>query len=76
MEEYFGSCTNHAECEAACPKSISIDYIASMNRDDFKAKVKNRRLVSRTSTFFSTVRSVHACGPGSVRTIKVRVLPV
>ena len=21
MEEYFGSCTNHGECEAACPKS-------------------------------------------------------
>jgi succinate dehydrogenase / fumarate reductase iron-sulfur subunit len=48
MEEYFGSCTNHAECEAACPKSISIDYIALMNRDYVKAKVKNRRLVART----------------------------
>ena len=30
---YFGSCTNHRECEAACPKSISIDFIALMNRD-------------------------------------------
>ena len=28
METYFGSCTNHRECEAACPKSISIDFIA------------------------------------------------
>jgi len=27
MEQYFGSCTNHRECEAACPKSISIDFI-------------------------------------------------
>ena len=48
MEEYFGSCTNHAECEAACPKSISIDYIALMNRDYFKAKFRNPRLASRT----------------------------
>ena len=44
MEEYFGSCTNHAECQEACPKSISIDYIALMNRDYVKAKFKNRRL--------------------------------
>lgn len=31
--EGFGSCTNHAECEAACPKEISIDFIAMLNRD-------------------------------------------
>lgn len=29
----FGSCTNHYECEAACPKGISVDFIAKMNRD-------------------------------------------
>ncbi|WKZ82238.1 MAG: succinate dehydrogenase/fumarate reductase iron-sulfur subunit [Acidimicrobiia bacterium] len=33
MERFFGSCTNHGECEAACPKSISIDFIALLNRD-------------------------------------------
>jgi len=49
MEEYFGSCTNHGECEVACPKSISIDFIAMMNRDYVKAKVKNRRLLSQNS---------------------------
>jgi len=49
MEEYFGSCTNHGECEPACPKEISIDYIALMNRDYIKAKFKNRRLASRTT---------------------------
>jgi succinate dehydrogenase / fumarate reductase iron-sulfur subunit len=49
MEEYFGSCTNHGECETACPKSISIDFIALMNRDYLKAKFKNRRMLSRTS---------------------------
>ena len=43
MEEFFGSCTNHGECEKACPKSISIDFIAMMNRDYVKAKFLNRR---------------------------------
>ncbi|MEX2655552.1 MAG: succinate dehydrogenase/fumarate reductase iron-sulfur subunit [Acidimicrobiia bacterium] len=47
METYFGSCTNHGECESACPKSISIDFIAMMNRDYIKAKFKNRRTVSQ-----------------------------
>ena len=42
MEEYFGSCTNHRECEAACPKGISIDFIADMNRDYARAKFRNR----------------------------------
>ena len=28
MEEFFGSCTNHGECQEACPKEISIDFIA------------------------------------------------
>ena len=44
MEELFGSCTNHGECEAACPKEISIDFIALLNRDYIKAQFKNRRL--------------------------------
>ena len=48
MEEHFGSCTNHGECEAACPKEISIDVIALMNADYLKAKFKNRKLLSRT----------------------------
>ena len=42
MEQFFGSCTNHGECEAACPKQISIDFIAMMNRDYVKAKLNNR----------------------------------
>ena len=44
MEEFFGSCTNHGECEEACPKDIPIDFIAWTNRDYIKAKVKNRKL--------------------------------
>ncbi|MEI7924903.1 MAG: succinate dehydrogenase/fumarate reductase iron-sulfur subunit [Chloroflexota bacterium] len=47
MEEYFGSCTNHGECQFACPKGISIDVIAYMNRDYMTAKVKNRKLSSQ-----------------------------
>ena len=47
MEEHFGSCTNHGECEQACPKGISIDWIALMNKDYIRAKFKNRRLISR-----------------------------
>jgi succinate dehydrogenase / fumarate reductase iron-sulfur subunit len=43
MEQYFGSCTNHGECQDACPKEISIDFIAMMNRDYLKAKFANRR---------------------------------
>ena len=30
--EGFGSCSNEGECEAACPKGISIAGIARMNR--------------------------------------------
>jgi succinate dehydrogenase / fumarate reductase iron-sulfur subunit len=41
-DEGFGSCTNHRECEAACPKEISIGFIARMNRDFMKASAKQR----------------------------------
>lgn len=35
--EGFGNCTNHYECEAACPKEISVSFIARMNREFLKA---------------------------------------
>ena len=47
MDGLFGSCSNHRECEAACPKEISVDFIAMMNKDYLRAKVKNRRFLSR-----------------------------
>jgi succinate dehydrogenase / fumarate reductase iron-sulfur subunit len=50
MEEYFGSCTNHAECQEACPKEISIDFIAYMNRDYVKAQIKNRKLTGQAAS--------------------------
>jgi len=36
-QDGFGNCTNHGACEAACPKGISIDFIALLNRDYIKA---------------------------------------
>lgn len=36
-KEGFGDCSNHGECQAVCPKEISIDAIATMRREYFKA---------------------------------------
>ena len=36
----FGACSNYAECEAACPKGISIDFIARLNCDFLRAKAQ------------------------------------
>lgn len=49
MEEFFGSCTNIGECTSACPKDISLDFIALMNLDYAKAKIKQRRLAGQKS---------------------------
>ena len=38
----FGNCTNEAECEAACPKEISISNIARMNREYTGSAIKSR----------------------------------
>lgn len=35
----FGNCTNHRECEAVCPKQISINFIARFNREYLKASL-------------------------------------
>jgi succinate dehydrogenase / fumarate reductase iron-sulfur subunit len=35
--EGFGNCTNQYECEAACPKEISVEHIAKMNREYLSA---------------------------------------
>ncbi len=41
--EGFGSCTNHGECEAVCPKEIRLEFIARLNRDYFKAALFSRK---------------------------------
>ncbi len=45
-QEGFGACRNYGECEAACPKEISISFISQMNRDYIRASLlepKDRR---------------------------------
>jgi len=41
-EEGFGNCTNTGSCEAACPKGISLDNIARLNRLYLKSMVRSR----------------------------------
>ncbi|TRX23450.1 succinate dehydrogenase/fumarate reductase iron-sulfur subunit [Flavobacterium franklandianum] len=38
--EGFGNCTNTGACEVECPKGISLDYIAQMNREYLSASIK------------------------------------
>ena len=40
--EEFGACTNFAECEAVCPKSVKLEHIARMNRDFIKSGILHR----------------------------------
>ncbi|MFN3331375.1 MAG: succinate dehydrogenase/fumarate reductase iron-sulfur subunit [Caldilinea sp.] len=40
--EGFGGCTNIGECEAVCPKEISLDFIAMMNRDLLRANLMGK----------------------------------
>ena len=39
-KEGFGHCTNQYECEAACPKSIGVKFIAQLNRDYILSSLK------------------------------------
>ena len=39
--EGFGSCSNEGECEAVCPKGISLNNIATMNREFLRALLRN-----------------------------------
>ena len=45
--EGFGSCTNHEECEAACPKGIPAAFIGRMNADYVKASFTKGRRVAQ-----------------------------
>ncbi len=38
--EGFGNCTMHGACQVACPKEISVEYIAWANREYLKAKLR------------------------------------
>ena len=39
----FGACSNYRECEAVCPKGISVDWIARMNADYLKAQFRSKK---------------------------------
>ena len=41
-EEGFGNCTNHGACQTACPKGISVDFIARLNRDLVRATLTHK----------------------------------
>jgi succinate dehydrogenase / fumarate reductase, iron-sulfur subunit len=49
-QEGFGGCTNIGECEAACPKRISLDFIARMYRDYISAHVRRGSKASTKAT--------------------------
>ena len=36
QRQSLGACSNYAECEAVCPKKISIKFIGYMNRESLK----------------------------------------
>jgi succinate dehydrogenase / fumarate reductase iron-sulfur subunit len=38
----FGNCSNHYECQAACPKGIDVKFIARLNREFHKALVLDK----------------------------------
>jgi len=40
LKEGFGNCSNHYECQAACPKGIQVQFIAKLNREFIKAQFK------------------------------------
>jgi succinate dehydrogenase / fumarate reductase iron-sulfur subunit len=41
--EGFGTCTNHGECESACPKAIRMEFIARMNADFVRSSLTSGR---------------------------------
>jgi succinate dehydrogenase / fumarate reductase iron-sulfur subunit len=43
LKEGFGSCSNHYECQAVCPKGIRVQFIAKLNREFIKSQITTRR---------------------------------
>jgi succinate dehydrogenase / fumarate reductase, iron-sulfur subunit len=43
----FGGCTNHGECQEACPKGISVDWIARMNGDFLQATLREPNAINK-----------------------------
>jgi succinate dehydrogenase / fumarate reductase, iron-sulfur subunit len=47
--EGFGNCTMHRECEAVCPKEISVRFIVQMNQEYLRASFKDREIIILTT---------------------------
>jgi succinate dehydrogenase / fumarate reductase iron-sulfur subunit len=43
--EGFGTCTNTEACSAECPKGISMDTIAQLRREYFRASIKSEKKI-------------------------------
>jgi succinate dehydrogenase / fumarate reductase iron-sulfur subunit len=54
--EFFGNCTNIGECTGVCPKKISLEVIAIMNRDYLHASLKKHEELE--ATFASTAERI------------------
>ncbi|MCX8030023.1 MAG: succinate dehydrogenase/fumarate reductase iron-sulfur subunit [Thermodesulfovibrionales bacterium] len=42
QKEGFGACSNHYECQAACPKGIKVSFISGLNREFIKAQLRSK----------------------------------
>lgn len=49
-QQGFGNCSNHYECEAACPKEIPVRHIALLNREFLQAALSGDGLARSTTT--------------------------
>jgi len=43
LNQGFGNCSNHYECESVCPKGIKVKFIAKLNREFIKANMPGNR---------------------------------
>ena len=43
LKEGFGNCSNHYDCQAVCPKGISVQFIAKLNREFIKSSFRSCR---------------------------------
>jgi succinate dehydrogenase / fumarate reductase iron-sulfur subunit len=48
--EGFGNCSNQYECEAVCPKEISVGFIARMNRDYLSSSIFSKETGSTSKS--------------------------
>jgi len=57
--EGFGNCTNTGACEVECPKGISLENIARMNRELVKANLKGLIVQNKLSYFIPVCTNFH-----------------